>query len=237
MSKITIKQYKPNEIFSKGSTMTGGKNFYLIEAFYNSRYDSDGEFQKTSGASSFKRNAGAVQLFDISTENPLTKPYSCISEPFPIKSLLSSYGHSERIAMRDILDEFITENNKEVERPSYYVKSANQKDQQLEILRELATSNANKYKQYLENKNAVIKMWSERKPCDYDPTGGGKKCVDFIKDIFPKNSEYGYIAEIPKNTTNISEINERVSYELKGAYSDEVHSLGLVSLFDQQLEI
>jgi len=143
-------------------------------------------------------NTGAVQLFNIDNRH-LTRPFSSTStQIFSLpekrqRRQLTNYGHSEKIGMRDVLDSFINSNNHSsfLLPPSGNVKSPNSQpiDQQREILQDLV-NRASSYKDYLQNQNAVVKMWSERPPCGDRNSG----CSKFINDIFPQGSQYGYIS-------------------------------------------
>lgn len=93
--------------------------------------------------------------------------------------------------MRDILDDLIEwdVDNHDVRRPSDIYKS------KYKVLKEL-TNNPTPYKEYLEKKGLIVKMWSERPACKESPEDGeGGGCSSFIKEIFPAGSQFGYIVD------------------------------------------
>jgi len=233
---VHVQYYNPKEVFLVNNEMIGRThNFYLLKAFFNSRRNDEGNFTEALDSNNFVRNAGAVQIFNISGIDTLRDPHHCISSSFHTANGLSSYGHSERKLIRDALDNFIANprNNGEIERPSYYVLSPNPAEQPLEILQALV-NHTNEYKQYLTQQDAIVKMWSERKPCNYDLVGGGGRCADFIQNILPDNSEYGYITDVPlyAKTAEIAQLNEVASGNFRQAYLDEVSALGLIDMFE-----
>lgn len=234
---INVQYYNPKDIFSIDDDqvdLIGNNNFDLARAFYSARYNDQGKIRDIDGADRFTRNAGAVQLFNVNGINALSIPHHSISNPIADnKGNLSSWGHTERLGMRDALDYFIPENNGEIERPSYYIRSSTPADHPLEILQSLVTY-ANDYKLYLENQRAVVKMWSEREPCSTNLSGGGRQCDEFIRNIFPNGSQYGYITEVPKFTIAAPLI-ETASESFKNAYLDYLDPLGIISLFNMNL--
>lgn len=114
MTNIEINYYKPQKIFTEDSKMTGSNNFYLAEAFYNTRY-SNCNLHEVEVVDNFYHNAGAIQLFNLNN-NLNHKPLYCISIPMPTSR--DTYGHSEKILIRKALDEYISNNNGEIEPPS-----------------------------------------------------------------------------------------------------------------------
>jgi hypothetical protein len=210
-----INQYNPNEIFN---TVGPPMPIPLSTAFYDARYSPDSS-GKVLNDPNFMSNTGAVQLFNINNNNPFTNPLRSVSEPYNEliegRKTKTTWGHSERTGMRDILNQWMPENTGEgIERPMYAGRAREEVRgvQPLHVLKHLQDErNAGKYKQYLESKNAIVKMWSERPPC-YQ-TGPGGNCNDFIPNIFPKGSQYGHIAEDASHTS-IS----KASGQLKKAY-------------------
>lgn len=200
MSKISCKFYDPSTIFDKtepSKGMRGPNNMALAEAFYLSRTKAINDYNQTSDARNFVRNAGAVQLFDIKGIDSKGSPGKAMS--ISIKnadSQLTSLGHSERILMRDVLEEFISANQSASEflPPSERSRSGEVRDEKYEILYQL-NREASEYQSYLTDRNTIVKMWSELTACDYDLKGPeGEQCINFINNIFPTNSKYGYIA-------------------------------------------
>lgn len=196
--RITCDYYDPSSIFlenSLSSDMVGANNFALADRFHTTMRES----------LHFCRNAGAVQLFSRNGIDQMTTSYGAVSQPIKDKTSehRSSLGHTERILMRDILDSFITENGHDVEflSPSQRSRSADRRDA-FDIMSKLVDE-ARDYKNYLSGRRVVVKMWSELKACDYEPASGmgaGGRCLDFINNIFPINSRFGYINQIPEYT-------------------------------------
>jgi len=188
LNNIDYRQYDPRGIFTnqnQGPMITNDNA--LATAFFNARYN----YNPVDRSATLNRddnwgsNAGAVQLFNVNA--PLTRAFSSMSTP--IKS--TAFGHSEKIGMRDVLDQYMQQpqnvNNGGLERPSHYFQSNHPREQPQEILQNLVR-NANQYRDYLQNQNAVVKMWSEYPACQR----GDENCQDFIKNIFPPDSSYGY---------------------------------------------
>jgi hypothetical protein len=107
------------------------------------------------------------------------------------RSTKHAYGHSERVNMLDLLNDYIPD-NVQGEIPKPVVKYG---PFQLNQLKGILTD-ANIYKTFLErypapNNPSIVKMWSERPPC----TDGafGDNCSSFIDRILPKDSSYYYL--------------------------------------------
>lgn len=177
--------------------MAGSKNFVLAKSFYDSRYGPI----KIERKEDFERNAGACQLYRKENNEPYGEPKNFISygnkqlvrEPIKLRTM---YGHSERILMWKILDELITHedfSNHKISRPSDLVKDTDLKENVkiVEIIKAMM-GNAEEYKNYLEKKGFIVKMWSERPACE-DDYEIGKGCRKFLRDICPKGSQFGYI--------------------------------------------
>lgn len=215
MSKmIFCKYYKPTSIFGAADDseiMTGKNNFELAEAFYNIRHK-----QNASEAANFHKNAGAVQLFNKDGIIQATKAYGAMSEGINnINHKTTSLGHSERILMRNVLDDFIKEKKHEEEflPPSSRHRSGNSKEIPFEILDNLQKE-AREYKIYLIANNTIVKMWSELQACGNGTAvkyGGGG--FQFINEIFPTNSQYGYIAKR-------HELHKKACDDFKSAYEN-----------------
>lgn len=90
--------------------------------------------------------------------------------------------------MREILDDLITEDTDrdDLQAPSELSTTEDDLENEFEVLKSLS-ENPGPYKEYLEKKSIVVKMWSERPAC--------KECKTFIENIFPKGSQFGYIIE------------------------------------------
>ena len=207
------------------------KETKLTVAFFNVRYFISGNTQNDN----FVPNAGAGQLFDQNNRE-LTEAYSGISTPIHTHRGLSSYGHSERLVIRDILDEFVPLGNGAIAPPRYYGRSPVPTEHACEVL-ETLDRNTIQYNSYLTIHNAIVKMWSERVPCDYPSPGGGSNCATFITAIFPVGSEYRYITDIPRfaNRQRVAELNEGASGTFRYIYLEEFQSepLGLTGLFEE----
>jgi hypothetical protein len=206
-------------------TWTYKSNHSLIWKYYNSRFDDEGNYAEHAGSDRFTRNAGAGQLFNKYKFGlyQYTAPHYAISD---YANSESSYGHSERLVMQKLLDEFIPINNKEIERPSYYAKSSNSKDKPLEILKELVI-HTSEYRDYLSKKDIIVKMWSDRKPCDYDTgNGDGGRCVHFIRNIFPDGSAFGYMTEVlpDMKKDKIEDLNCNVWSDFREAFGQVLES-------------
>lgn len=198
---VNKKYYNPSDIFDSKhpDEMTSPNDMGLAISFFKARYnDETGEFQnKILDCHRFDRNAGAVQLFKNGAEYHIpgkeTKEYNFkefkryTDKDYGKKR--SSYGHSERALMRDILDDLIEADgdNPGVLRPSDLSKST------YGVLKEL-TDNPGPYKEYLQRKKLIVKMWSERPSCEESPENGiGGGCSSFIEEIFPAGSHFGFI--------------------------------------------
>lgn len=195
--------YDSSMIFSakkESQDMIGTNNFDLAEAFYLARSSHPTE------ADNYVRNAGAVQLFDKDGINPVKigpnkGTYYAMSESIDSAAKYSALGHSERILMKQVLDDFIIANGHEVEIPLPSTRPrfddgriATELDMYSQLARE-----AREYKVYLIARDTIVKMWSELKACEWKEREGGA-CKNFIDDIFPQQSQYGYIAEISTGT-------------------------------------
>lgn len=209
---------------NQSSEMTGPNDIALASSFYNARYNEDGKYSQNARATEYDRNAGAVQLYKDGVPYYISgredKKYNFISygnKHFKNKSdkKRSSYGHSERVLMRDILDDLIKAdvNNHDVRRPSDFSQS------EYEVLKEL-TNKPRPYKEYLERKGLIVKMWSERKACKESPEDGeGGGCSSFIEDIFPAGSQFGYIVDNYSRADNDPPTKiENASEELRTSY-------------------
>lgn len=212
--KPLINSYSYEEILEKYPS--------LAEKFFNMNFIDSQTGRKFDAGSG--KNIGAIELFDnntssipISLQN-LSYPY------FTIGGKQTSYGHSERIGMRDLLDKLIkNKRNKEslaynknlpnsednIRRPSsplpietkYDYKEFNPKYRKdIDILDRLQQQeNMAIYKKFLEDSNYKIKMLSERPACKGDAEAGGGNCNNFISQILPKDSEYASIKDFNSN--------------------------------------
>ncbi|XP_054262507.1 uncharacterized protein LOC128986266 [Macrosteles quadrilineatus] len=112
----------------------------------------------------------------------------------------TTFGHTEKILMRKVLDDLIEADRNKANseklgippKPSDY-NDKSPHDHDYKVFNNLINK-ANMYKQYLESKELIVKMWSERPPCDWKERIGGD-CSTFINDIYPEGSQYGYIVE------------------------------------------
>jgi hypothetical protein len=242
MKSVEINFYEPKEVFSLSKT--AGHPMYgydLAKSFYSVRYDNIGNFCQVTDSDNFVRNAGAVQLFDKSTNYPISweegnikkGAFWGISTSIKISGILTSYGHSERICMRDLLDSYMNHKNidpHDIKNPSHSDNIKDKNNSEYDILKCLK-ENAYIYKSFLVGSGVVVKFWSERVACDYKTgDGSGGKCTEFIKNICPTGSKYGYITEtkdITSQTDKIKERNELASTNLKTAYEvyDYVNTL------------
>lgn len=160
----------------------------MPEDFYNAR--------NTSSDPHFRSNVGAVRLVDRNTGIPIGRPsYPTLSNPVGGSS--TTWGHSERSGMRELLDDFVDPSDVEILRPSdnYRSRHGSSGLMEREIYQALV-SNAPEYKKYIERKNpnAIIQMLSERPGCANRDAEGGA-CPDFIENIFPSGSTYRHTAE------------------------------------------
>ncbi|MCB0369636.1 MAG: hypothetical protein KDD45_09375, partial [Bdellovibrionales bacterium] len=233
---VVVKYYKPTEVFKLSRKQDDPMYGYeLAKGFYNARYDDQGNTSSVVvRAGDFTSNAGAAQLFDKETMEPTKNigVFSYVSIPVYWKEesgkqyltfewqkdQLTTYGHSERICMYDLLDSY---NNRDqhdtsericmknildsymkfkqidchdLSNPSHSDNIRDQNAKVLEVLRSL-TNNASNYQSFLTKSTVVVKMWSEREPCKYTTPLPGGECSKFIEDICPMGSKYGYIAE------------------------------------------
>lgn len=205
--------FDPSQPISKqnGASMFGPNDLQLLKSFCHSR---NPEVPHQCNSSEMDRyndytgNAGAVLLYDAETMEPYNIPgnekkeYHTISDRVNhSKYRYHSYGHSERILMRDILDDLIlsdlkTLKNKDLRFPKKSrippIPSLNGCSE-AEVLQNL-TERASEYRYYLKRKKLVVKMWSERGACaDDEPSDEGSNCRQFMHDICPQGSKCGYI--------------------------------------------
>ncbi|XP_023314733.1 uncharacterized protein LOC106649487 isoform X2 [Trichogramma pretiosum] len=178
-----IRYYNPSNIFvnnNRPERMAGAANFALARSFVLSRDIHDNRAYVT--------NAGAVALYHRNgIIKYMDKEYDAISDRIEG----TTYGHTERKLIMDLLDDLISTNPNDKFRVPR-LKSIQWRDGQQAAL-EYLTDNAAMYKRYLEEKGIIVKMWSERKPCNYTYEGG--PCEDFLRNICPEGSQIGYIVE------------------------------------------
>lgn len=185
--------------------LTGGVNLDLAEAFSQQRFNEPQPVvlgwhrAMVNNNTSRYTNSGAAQLFDRETNTPVSMAFGNTSHPVGGDEI-TTLGHSERFNMRDVLDDYmkkpLNSMRGTLEHPSYYVKSSDNRNHELEILQALV-KNAPAYKDYLEGKNPqnqqlIVKEWSQRKRCENGEVPGGS-CVNFTHSIHPRGSLYGYI--------------------------------------------
>ncbi|XP_054263066.1 uncharacterized protein LOC128986630 [Macrosteles quadrilineatus] len=206
---IKIEYYSPEKIFcdeyikdgetreNKPEGMAGTDNIDLIMSFYHCRYTRENIQGTYNEMNNYSRNAGALQLYKKDGRTKYTIPgkegkeYNTISRTVAYGKC--TLGHTERILMRKVLDVLIEDECKRLgipPRPSDYKKAYNDDYQVLENM----TEKANEYKKYLESKELIVKMWSERPPCE-GKDGIGEDCSTFIQNICPAGSQYGYIVK------------------------------------------
>ena len=246
MNSVTVQHYDAKEVFklsrAADHTMYG---YDLAKGFYNARYgDLFGSRSTWWGA-----NAGAVQLFDKETKVPVVwnvngtskSVFSDVSKyinPQKAGYGSTSYGHSERICMSDLLDSYMSYreiDSHDIKNPSH-PDNARSHDNQYDILLNL-TNAASTYKVFLAGSGVTVKFWSERKPCDYVQTSTGEveggMCKDFIQQICPVGSHYGYTI----NQVNpAKKLIEERSKALKAAYDTDSFITNLLIGPDQLIE-
>ncbi|KAL7308003.1 hypothetical protein TKK_0000091 [Trichogramma kaykai] len=202
---VEIRHYHPSDIFVNNSSpvpMTGPANIDLAESFVHSRFDERYEYNPQLDGYEFivkykygpEQNAGAVAPYHRNGINKYimsvylkNKEYNAIS----VRIGRTTYGHTEIKLIMDLLDDLISTNPNDkfrVPRP----KSIQWRDGQQAAL-EYLTDNAAMYTRYLEEKGIIVKMCSERPPCNYTYKGG--PCEDFLRNICPKGSQIVYIVE------------------------------------------
>jgi hypothetical protein len=210
--EIDVRQYTPQEVFGLSSDASYQA---LAKAFYNTRYRDNGDRHN----SHFDKNMGVTQLYNDTL--PISKIYNSPSERYEVNfnkdtnpngiGQATSYGHSERIQMKDLLNDLIKNSEThEITRPNMNKGAGASYQKNLEELKYLAT-NAKTYQDYLNKKNHVVKMWSERGPCNR--AGPEGNCAGFIESILPKGSAYGYLTPYTPGE-NV----ENISTQLKNAY-------------------
>jgi hypothetical protein len=241
MKSVEIIFYGPKEVFSLSKTASHPMYGYdLVKSFYNARYKDDGTQNDIVRATWWGANAGSVQLFDKSTHYPITWEENDVKRGFfssiSINCSNTSYGHSERISMRDLLDSYMKHKNidpHDIKNPSHSDNIKDKNNSEYDILKGLK-ENASTYKSFLVGSGIVVKFWSERVACDYETgDGSGGKCTEFIKNICPTGSKYGYITKTEDitfqtdKTDKIKERNKLASTNLKTAYEayDYVNTL------------
>ncbi|KAL7308001.1 hypothetical protein TKK_0000089 [Trichogramma kaykai] len=203
---VKFQYYDPWFIFvdnSRPEGMAGAANFDLARSFVRSRAVYD---RSSAGSIAFYRvndnyggNAGAVGLYHkdgvtkyVISHDLRNKEYNGMSRRVED----TTYGHAERILMRDVLDNLLSANPADlcsVPRPSSVFKSSNVEEQRNEVLKYL-TDNAAVYKQYLERRGIVVKLWSERPSCNKEINRWiqGSNCIQFLQDICPRGSQLGF---------------------------------------------
>ncbi|XP_054262331.1 uncharacterized protein LOC128986172 isoform X1 [Macrosteles quadrilineatus] len=213
-ASINIDYYAPEWIFCNeeytdkdGKTrnnnpdgMAAKNHFDLVKAFYHSRHPRE-EIQGTYyEMNNYFRNAGALQLYKKDGITKYTIPGKERKEYNTISCTVSrwkcSLGHTERILMRDVLDDLIEADSGKSgipPRPSDYKDDDKLHEDDYKILNNL-TKKASDYKLYLNNKGLIVKMWSERRPCDWNDCIGDD-CSTFIRNICPEGSQCCYIVE------------------------------------------
>lgn len=240
---VTFRYYDPNEIFQEGDPagMCGRANLALAKSFFHSRFHNEAEKHKCnitsddkikigSRSARYDKNTGAAALYvkkegeniwipyTLPSPQYLNKEYHYVSyrnKHFESQSELeaSAYGHSEKILMRDILNDLISAHPADqyaISKPSSLGKSPKLEDQEYEVLKSL-TEKATEYKEYLSSKNLIIKMWSERPACKDHPNKKieGIKCEDFLKAICPDGSQFGYTVKNYSPPTDCQEKKEK----------------------------
>lgn len=141
---------------------------------------------KTQKLKALKKNAGAAQLFYKDGSPYWEKEYNAISERLMHNhgNVYYSYGHSERLLMRNMLNDLIEDNETTINKPpkpSDLSNSTDEKEKEYEILSKLKDK-ATEYMKYLERRGLIVEIWSERYPCKFW-YGDGGDCNDFIKNI------------------------------------------------------
>lgn len=233
MNNEDFQYYSPEAIFqseSESTGMIGANNIELATSFYLARYKEDGEHCNEPRAERFDRNAGAAQLYKkcgietFSTPAREVKRFKFVSygnkqfKGYTVENA-SSYGHSERVLMWEILD-YLLSNDRDADdppAPNKLSESSNEYLHEYEVLKGL-TEKAADYKKYLEKKGIIVKMWSERPSCK-EVVGDGDVCFEFIKNILPKGSQFGFIVKDYERTDNNPPTKiEEASRGLKNAY-------------------
>ena len=183
MKSVEINFYEPKEVFSLSKTTNHPMYGYdLVKSFYNARYKDDGTHTNIVRATWWGANAGSVQLFDKSTHYPITWEENNIKRgvfsSISINYLNTSYGHSERICMRDLLDSYMNHKNidpHDIKNPSHPSNIKDKNNAEYDILKGLK-ENTSIYKSFLVGSGVVVKFWSERVACDYKTgDGSGRK--------------------------------------------------------------
>lgn len=205
--------------------LTGGVNLDLAEAFSQQRFNEPqpvvlGWYRAMVNNTNRYTNSGAAQLFNRETNTPVSRAFGNTSHPLVVGDERTTLGHSERFNMRDVLDDYmkkpLNSMRGKLEHPSYYVKSSDNRNHELEILQALV-ENAPAYKAYLEGKNPkhqelIVKEWSQRKRCENGEVPGGS-CVNFTHSIHPRGSLYGYIYPDDEYGQNLEFDKWRLAYE------------------------
>lgn len=221
---VDVAYRDPSKIFVSNSD-----EILSATCFFKARYLENGEFADIDDSDTFDRNAGAVQLYKngqlYQIPGKEDKEYNFISYGNKYfkncgGKKRTSFGHSERILMKNILDDLIEANGDSqiINRPSdLSVSNRGETGTLYEVLKAL-TEKAPEYKKYLEEKGLTIQMWSERPPCNESPEDGeGDGCASFINNIFPENSRLRYIVKDYTRADNADPVKiERTN--LKNAY-------------------
>ncbi|KAL7308002.1 hypothetical protein TKK_0000090 [Trichogramma kaykai] len=228
---VEFNYYDPSDIFvndSRPEGMAGAANFDLAESFARSRGALD-RWDRNAGAVALYRKDGVTKY--VISENSKDKKYNAVSygnKHFKNYTAsrdgfeATSYGHTERKLMRDVLDDLLADQST-LPGPTSVFESLSGKEKEYEVLKYL-THNADKYKRYLEEKGIIVKIWSERPSCTAEANEGfigGSNCTKFIQDICPEGSQYGFIVKDYVKSDNLVEgvPKVRMAYEaLKNAY-------------------
>lgn len=221
--------YNPQNIFHSNTLPSGLKT--LLKPFTETRYRYNTDINDNSTIDNieenFNRNAGAVS---ISKPNISPIISSNLSHPiFSNKGTQTTLGHSEKLAMRDALDKLITNNNHEIERPSFYTNGERLEiNREREVLKHLV-QNANQYNRYLLNNDYTVDVWTERPPCNSETDN----CSTFLRTILPENSNIGYIAKNPTTFTTNNDHIKSASNVLRNSYKDYMDANKIIDYYKQ----
>ena len=170
----------------------------MAEEFAKARYfvDQFGKIKLGTGEKThFGKNAGAVEISEGRiNKTPIRN--NALSDPTifdRIQKKSNPKGHTERIMLRDSLEELIPDDVRDIfipSKPSKLSRSNDIRDFDKEILSELDRQ-APIFKKFFDVNKNKVKLLSERKPCSQIDGG----CNTFLDRVLPKDSVTGFLSE------------------------------------------
>lgn len=224
---VNYNYYNPSDIFNNESEMTGPANFDLLQSFITARQNGLSD-EYSDKLNTYLENASAIQINVPGQEpiidNALSKPininyntpenigsYTYPTDKKKELNINNSYptllGHSEKRVIEKALNKLFKKVYPTIDKEGIYapsdpknLKSRNLRDQELETF-DILNKEAENYKNFLQENDHIVKLWTERPPC---PSGIGN-CKNFLSRILPQGSHVGYITKFPDIAEFIAE--------------------------------